>query len=132
MNQTPKIAQPIDLLALPRPPGMTWGCTAPSVAAIEAGVGCQASSAAGKLAIRSSPTPDQAGADRPDISMLDWELLFNAVTARLRTAAATPLDLASLAQMRATSVRLQQAVRECVTELDHLHRTLEQELAPHR
>ena len=64
--------------------------------------------------------------------MVDWELLFDAVTARLRSAAAMPLDLASLVQLRATSEPLQQAVRECVTELEHLHHTLERELAQHR
>ena len=131
MIQAPKTSQPIDPLALPLPPGLTWVCAAPSVATIEAAP-VQPPSAPGTLPLGSAQTSVQADAHRPDIAMLDWELLFVAVTARLRAAAATPLDLASSEQMRATSVRLQQAVRECVTELEHLHRTLEQQLAQHR
>lgn len=86
----------------------------------------------GALALGSAQAAVQAGAQCSDVAMDDWELLFHAVTARLRAAALTRPDLASQVELRDESERLRQVVLECVTVLEHLHPALEQELARHR
>ncbi len=53
-----------------------------------------------------------------DVAIEDWELLFDAVTSRLRsTAAGAALDEGAQAQVREVALRLRSVMLECVVAL---------------
>ena len=131
VKPSPLLPMPINPVAAPAPGGLPWVIAPPSAGAAGAGT-AQRMAPPGALALGSAQAAVQAGAQCSDVAMDDWELLFHAVTARLRAAALTRPDLASQVELRDESERLRQVVLECVTVLEHLHPALEQELARHR
>ncbi|WP_349743039.1 GGDEF domain-containing protein [Roseateles cavernae] len=77
----------------------------------------------------SLPSQDRRVAPLPDIRLCDWELLFDAVTSRLRATVGERLTMRTLLSAPARASQVQTSVLECAAALDQLHATLARELA---
>lgn len=74
--------------------------------------------------VASAPLPHA----RPDIAIEDWDVLFCAVTARLRLIVAERLVTPTSPGLAIEVNRVRVDVLECVAALDQLHATLTEEL----
>ena len=75
-----------------------------------------------------TPLPAPAPGGSADVALGDWDELFRAVKARLRSTAGGLSAAAPEAALRDGAARAQASVLECVAALDQLHLTLAHEL----
>jgi diguanylate cyclase (GGDEF)-like protein len=80
----------------------------------------------------SSPVPPPQPGSRPDIPPEDWDVMFSAITARLRNAVDRRLATAPDPQRPEAAARLQGTVLECLGALDQLHAALATERSRQR
>lgn len=76
--------------------------------------------------------PQSAATESASMCAAEWDLLFNAVEARLGSIARTLLDEADGLPKRNTTVAAQDAIAECAQALQQLHHVLADERRQHR